>query len=915
MSILGNAQVPNWTEIDLGQEIQPKKIAFDSLGFLWLLSDNGLFKYDGINILRKISPSSSQKSYLCLSQNAKKEFQIGTETGSILSLNPYDNKQSVQQFMNDSLPITFLNCPDLINECIGISYGQGVQIVSNGLRETLNEEGLLKSNEVYNAEFLEKEFILSTDQGLQKFSIEDGKIITKEILLDRPLLDVIITNIHRNRSDLWISYFSNAISNINGSSVNHLILPFKGKISKIQYFENSLYLSSEDGLFEYKNNSWIKKYPLIGQEEVLDFNFDEEGNVWIINGKKKLLKASLLFQKFNVQISQIQAIQFINNEIWIGNNEGLFIARGNKLVKVLNKNVTCLVFQDEIIWVGTYSDGFYALNLKGQILTNEKKWENYDNQSVLSLLPTSEGIYVSSLTGIVKVEYQDRFENPHFTSLNKIIGEGYYYQILKNENAIYFATDGEGIVLLENDTVIKFDHFEDNSKIESVYSMEIDNNNKLWFSSRSYGLGYLENGKAFKRSQQKTSSDYYTTLKKISTGQIIMIRSGSVDVLNPDEGNIIYHEKELKYSEEAPFLNSADVSFNKVYFSHNDFVYEYNHSLNLRTYPDIQIDKILVNLNIVADKNIFKQEQNNFQFNYSGSWLTDPTRLTFKYKLDNFDSNWRYTKDRSVSYPKLEPGKYNFYISASENNDFNGGKMAHYQFKISRYFYNTYWFWGILLISLVSALILWRDDRKRIQLKQSEIERKHIETQLSNLKSQLNPHFLFNSFNTLMGLIEEDQSRSIVFVEKLTDFYRQVLEQGKNQLIRLNEELKLVNIYVDILNERFDNALKITMPKCDLDIFIPPLTIQLLVENAVKHNEIGQIKKLNISIYEEQEFIVVKNNLIPKKYEVNSTGNGLDNIQKRYLLLNDKPVKILKTDEHFIVSLPKIYSTKVASKN
>ncbi|MCF6356465.1 MAG: histidine kinase [Draconibacterium sp.] len=178
-----------------------------------------------------------------------------------------------------------------------------------------------------------------------------------------------------------------------------------------------------------------------------------------------------------------------------------------------------------------------------------------------------------------------------------------------------------------------------------------------------------------------------------------------------------------------------------------------------------------------------------------------------------------------------------------------------------------------------------------------------------SLQTQLNPHFLFNSFNTLIGLIEVNPEKGITFTEKLTDFYRNILEVGKNDLILLKEEILLLDTYIHLIRERFGEQLNIVININDIESYkIPPLTLQLLIENAVTHNTVSSKKPLHIEIKQNDKIITVTNEIMPKLGNTRGTGIGLENIKKRHTLNNLKPPTVEKSDTHFIVT---IYLNKI----
>lgn len=174
------------------------------------------------------------------------------------------------------------------------------------------------------------------------------------------------------------------------------------------------------------------------------------------------------------------------------------------------------------------------------------------------------------------------------------------------------------------------------------------------------------------------------------------------------------------------------------------------------------------------------------------------------------------------------------------------------------------------------------------------------------LKSQIDPHFLFNSLNVLSALIAENPDKAEDFTAKLSKVYRYVLEQKEKNLVNLSDELAFAKQYLELLQMRFENALIFSFPKDEaIDNYkIAPLSLQILLENAVKHNVAAESKPLEVTIEIKQGRLWISNNLNPKKLLQKSSKKGLRNIIERYALLTNKQVQIDKTKNHFIVQIP-----------
>lgn len=192
----------------------------------------------------------------------------------------------------------------------------------------------------------------------------------------------------------------------------------------------------------------------------------------------------------------------------------------------------------------------------------------------------------------------------------------------------------------------------------------------------------------------------------------------------------------------------------------------------------------------------------------------------------------------------------------------------------------------------------------------SKTKNENLETQLQLLKQQISPHFLFNSLNTLRCIATDNNTKS--YITQLSNVYRYLLTNNKykdEDLVFLKDELEFTNSYLYILKERFEDALDINININDETLYtqIPPLALQVLIENATKHNVISMDSPLCINIYNEgDDKLVVSNNLQAKLSSEDSLGIGLDNIKKRYQLLSDKEIEIIKTEKDFTVKLPLI---------
>lgn len=235
--------------------------------------------------------------------------------------------------------------------------------------------------------------------------------------------------------------------------------------------------------------------------------------------------------------------------------------------------------------------------------------------------------------------------------------------------------------------------------------------------------------------------------------------------------------------------------------------------------------------------------------------------------------------------------------------------VVRFDFGKSGYFDSIY---SAIAVTVVMSLFLhgkafltsWKDAATNAEMLQKENAIANYE----NLKSQLNPHFLFNSLNALTNLVYEDPDKAVKFIKQLSEVYRYVLDTRNRELVDLKEELQFIDSYLFLQKIRFGDNLRTNIHTSG-NGKIAPLALQLLIENAIKHNVVSFEAPLIITIKDEADFIIVENNLQKKKtIGEPSSGMGLENICKRYEFLSKKKVEVIESANTFKVKLPNLHA-------
>lgn len=282
-------------------------------------------------------------------------------------------------------------------------------------------------------------------------------------------------------------------------------------------------------------------------------------------------------------------------------------------------------------------------------------------------------------------------------------------------------------------------------------------------------------------------------------------------------------------------------------------------------------------------------------------------------------SNWLHSKLRT--YFKVGGNPFPKIASLCIISLFYGNSIGTISGMIWFYFSNETFNWtGLLKFNLLCALailvftlvyeILFLNKERELDNKiVHQLDRERSQAELEALRNELDPHFIFNSLNTLNHLILNNPQQAYLFNNKLAQVYKYFLINKHNELISLSDELEFIDSYFFLLKIRHDDKLNLQTELGGTDeeaMMIPPLALQILIENSIKHNEFNQENPLRIKIAMNHAYLKVSNNIKPKPYPVSSTGIGLKNLSSRYKILCNRDIVIENSNTEFTVKLPLI---------
>lgn len=926
------------------EPLKVKKVFQAQNGFIYLGTASGLFRYDGLETKPMVLAGSNKKlpSVTAIFQDKNQTLWVGTENGQIFQLKHNQLIQFEPKEANPKADILAIQ-EDLQTNIWFATYGEGLYCFKqNRLFHFTTREGL-PDDYLYTLALDEAgNTWAGTDRGIAICNFRSAKIQIQNLGMSEGLPDNIVTALALcpAKKTIWAGTYSGGFCTIDAKTLKIAVPEISetwnyGAITRIlpNGATTSFIGTQGKGVFEFDRLQPANILPVASgpaaTSKVSDLLYGQEGLLWVTGGTAELYLANPAVRFLPVdQRSGIHAVLATKaGDIWFSTDAGLFRA-----TKKLNGFQTQPVFtqlpfgkfkvislyedKQGLVWAGTFGGGVFCLELGKEKVVRYTSENGLVNDNVLSITGRGDEIWLATLGGASRTRLAPgaagkplQFEN--FNQQDGI-GFNYIYQVFTDaQNRLWFATDGKGLTKLENGRFTSFSE-KDGLLSRTIYSIAQTNDGAIWVSTAKNGL-FKYNGRRFENFTIKEGLRdlNISSLATDKAGNLLILHKAGLDILE-------YKTGKLRHLGEESGLALADLGLNTisrdaagtVWFATQKGIAAYQPALKpLPVQPKAQLTSVQLFLKTLPEsiKPSFAHDENHISFEYAGLWYQNPKEVTYRLKLEGYDREWIVSNNRSITYPKLPPGNYTFKVSASANGNFDNAQPVAYTFEIKKPFWSTYWFYTLALAAssgLLFGLVKGREKRLK---KAGLLEKDKVMFQFETLKNQVNPHFLFNSFNTLIGIIEDDQEAAVAYVEKLSDFFRDILVYREKDTITLREELVLIRNYYFLQQKRYGSNLQmeINVPETDLDLLIAPLTLQLLVENAIKHNVVSRDKPLTIQIATETgPILVVRNNLQKKMQPEKSTGIGLENIRKRYHILTRRPVLVTENATLFEVKIP-----------
>jgi len=937
-SVTALAQQPfirNFTLNEEGTNVKVNALVQDKIGFIWIGTNDGLICYNGRNFVKIQDSINKPVTALAVSNQSIWVGYVNGRIGKVI--NSFVVPVNITNGPSSSVTSLYTSGSNIL---WASTEEQGVFVINNNISVELNTSRGLSDNFTYDLSVNKGNILAGSDIGINDISVVQNKFAVNVYTTKEGLPDNIVTVIKNipGSHTYWVGTQEGGVAIYDHNS--RKITPILAAGLKWDYGQvndilpvagNRAWVATEQGYLlemQLTDSSKIVIHPYYYQgKNFRKLLLDKAGNIWCgtSQGLTMMTGEFLSVIRLNTPYSlqDVTAMICNNDMLWIAIKHELYhIYLKDATPAMVNvytakSNITSLYNDKEgRLWIGTLGDGLFYQKSKFSIVKVTGIDDLNNDANVLNITGTGNSLWVSGLKGVEELSFPENGKITllkHFGKKNGI-GSDYVYQLYPDHKGnIWMATDGAGVCMYDGSTYHHWDSsFGPESKV--AYSITEDIYGDIWAGTMYKDLFHFHANtwENLRRQETQYPDINISTVMANATGQVISVYRRCIDEWYPQSRYFRHFNSALGLGIDSTsnVLNcAAKDKYGNIFvpYQHGILMFKNQHeAYDIR--PGVLINKPTVfSKPISGDRHRFDYDENYLGFTFDGVGFANHERLNYRYMLEGYNDGWIYTNDASASFPKLSHGNYKFRVQVSLNPAFEHPNEDEYSFTIATPFWEMDWFYlaAVLLAGLLGYLYIKQREKRLKRISRLQQERMMFEYE--HLKSQVNPHFLFNSLYALSILIEEKKENALSYTVHLADLYRNMLASGRKDIISLEDELEILMNYINIQQTRFEDALHliIDIPEDVLKSKkIVPLALQLLVENAIKHNVVSIANPLNIYITVSRNELIVKNVIQPKISREKGEGIGLVNIKKRYALLTKKQVSYGIFANEYIVTLP-----------
>lgn len=860
----------------------------DKHGYLWIGTENGLNRFDGSEFktfrhLPEDPESLSDGNILSITQDKEGLLWIGIDGGGVNILNPFTHKitryfdsieyqkrhlQYVKHIFIDNNNIAWISTWgglirfDIVSKKYKVYfYNSGENSIASSdvksvVMDHYNNLWIATSNGLSLFDPV-KEIFINYYKGSKSIPLPDNSV--RYLYIDSKNLLWIGTSESLMSYDIELKKHQQFIidkNNYRSSIINEIL---EGKAGQLWICtEGGVYLSNEKPSLN-KDLNFIQVSHHIETNSIIE---GENNQIWYGTRNHGLSVLSAPTNKFqtlfypgskeiNKQCRSI--IKGHDNSIWFGSfqngiiNYNLTTKKYYQYLKntpVKDSKIETLLLDKNTIWIGTYLDGVYNYNFDTKQLRQHKinkvitcLYQHDDNTTWVG---TGQGIHFFDLN-------QNEVSNS-YNFLPELLFSSHIYFIKKDsKNNIWISTMNDGVFKINHTGT--FDRYGNNEGYNYVCFYEDVKNNYYYLGSRNGGLMKISSNGSISKLSTKNglSSNTISGITKAADNLWVSTALGinriplgkNKRIQNYDKHNGVdsyefYRESLVNFDGNIFFGGTEGITALRP----EDFVQEKNKQTTIITELNIANKPILLDTIIDFTKKIsLNYNENIISIGFSSIGFNQSNKFEYQYQLEGVDEKWVDAGNKkTVTYTNLKPGQYNFRVNSTNNEGVWSQYPASLQIEIQPPFWQTWWFYSLLGITFFGSIVF-------IVIKREEkliIEKENAQFKLKALRSQMNPHFIFNSLNSIQYFIVQNENRfALNYLSKFSKLVRKILENSTQDRIQLSEEIAFLKNYIEIESLRFDKEILFEINVDDElledEIEIPSMLIQPYAENAIIH--------------------------------------------------------------------------------
>jgi ligand-binding sensor domain-containing protein len=877
------------TEKDGLPDIEFYSVLEDSKGFIWLACDSGLYRYDGKSYTQYTNAEKRGLSVFQLTEDTKGRVWCTNISGQFFYVE--NNKLVTFIDLKEELKGQLANF-EILEDTILISTGRSLYVadlttkkillkqinIEGGVRVVPLEDAFMlinfKAIEILDKDFKkQREFLLninykddngkSTSQGsTYAFKLKDSLFFTQQFKFQNTFRSIDL----EAGTTKW---------------VKGLELLKDLRIISIKVIQNDLWVLTNTGIFIYEKNpkGFQLKRQILKEEVVTDVIIDKDHTYWVTtltNGIYLIPNIAVVKYALPEKSNDVMAINKVNDSVvFFGTKVGQvgFLNLNNseyKLSQFLNNKVSAIQYnpKQKNSYVST-DDGSYFVDNNTLEATRKGHFKGVKSFSRLNAYTTLFGTYVRLVflnehSGVIKEFSNDkRVYTTHYSPTNNTAFIGFVDDLLVLDDA-YDAT------------TIQYE-----GKEISAISISETADGIVWVGTFKNGIFAIRDNQVIAR---------YSTEKGLLSNQITFLKGdGNTLWIATPKGLQMFNTdlKTFKNLTKTDGIQSYKISGieilkNQVVLSSNNGIFSFDKDNVFKTTscPEIYFNDIKINeksVDIGTDYNL-DYNQNSIQFEFNVNGILYNRNETYQYRLLGYNADW-ITTDIGVNamkYSSLPAGKYTFQVRPTKSDADSENVMESVKLHIKLPFWKKAWFILLCSLSIVSIIVFYykrklqnKEKAKQLEVKQLSLDKQLIALKLENLRSQMNPHFIFNALNSIQDYIVLNKSRlASEYLGKFADLIRTYLSHSTRGNITLQEEINCLEMYLELEKLRFEDKLNYTITTTgDLNpnlVYIPTMLIQPYVENALKHGLLHRKtdRKLEINFHINLENHTIKSVIV-----------------------------------------------------